>query len=507
VTYEASAHPDRQSRQAWWALALVGLLAFVNFGIGLGDPSGAIWDEAYYLTSTERYSHGMAQFASHPPLGLMLIAAGDRLEGSNRQLDTRALGRVKSAEGTVLPPGFSFVPVRIASGVFATLGAMLFLGLMYSLTRSTFSALVFSNLYTFENAFVTQFRAAQLDGFQIVFTLSALLFFVKSLQKGHVSARLLDVGLGVSCGLAMMVKLNSAVLLLLGMMLIVRRTAFYWIRVPSCVPLWPARYRLLGNAVRDGACMLGACLAAMVAVFTVHLLVCSHEVDAGSAAGKRDQVFLSAPYRDYLEGKRSLTPEVFLSAARDYSRFITADFEGVPHADTNGSTPIEWLRGGGTINYRWDSDGIRTAYVQLVGNPVGSLLALAAPCALIGLLLWPHRSPTRALNPMRRSLMWMLLIEWLAFMVLHEYLSTLRVMYLYHYFIGLVLAFVMLPLIFEEAADRWPSFERRRDLLLGGLTAALLTSFIFYAPLNFHRPLTHDECELRNALQHVVNCL
>jgi dolichyl-phosphate-mannose-protein mannosyltransferase len=292
----------------------------------------------------------------------------------------------------------------------------------------------------------------------------------------------------------------------LGVMLIVRRTGCDWTRARSCVPPGPARYRLLGNAARDGIYVLGSCLAAMVAVFTVHLLVCSHEVDAGSPAGSRDQQFLSAPYRDYLKGKRSLTPEVFLSAARDYGRFIHADFDGIPHADANGSTPITWLRGGGTINYRWDSAGDRTAYVQLVGNPASWLLALLAPCAVAGLLLWPHRSPASAAHPIRRSLMWMLLIEWLAFMVLHQYLSTLRVMYLYHYFIGLVLAFAMLPLVFEEVADRWPAFERRRDLLLGGLTAALLASFVFYSPLNFHRPLTRNDCQLRNVLHHVVNC-
>jgi hypothetical protein len=38
------------------------------------------------------------------------------------------------------------------------------------------------------------------------------------------------------------------------------------------------------------------------------------------------------------------------------------------------------------------------------------------------------------------------------------------------------------------------------------LTALLLVSFVFYSPLNFHRPLTHLECERRNTFQHVVDC-
>src|SRR6266702_1783938 len=204
----------------WYSLALVGLLASVNFLAGLAEPRGAIWDESYYLTSTERYAEGVAQFASHPPLGLMLIAAGDELLHPNRHIDTRPLGRDKQADGSVIPAGFSFAGVRSASGLFAVLGAMVFFALLYAITRSTFTALIFSNLFTFENAFVTQFRAAQLDAFQIAFTLVALLCFVIAAQRQQRSSPALEAGLGAACGLAMMVKLNAMVLALLGVMLV-----------------------------------------------------------------------------------------------------------------------------------------------------------------------------------------------------------------------------------------------------------------------------------------------
>jgi hypothetical protein len=38
------------------------------------------------------------------------------------------------------------------------------------------------------------------------------------------------------------------------------------------------------------------------------------------------------------------------------------------------------------------------------------------------------------------------------------------------------------------------------------MAAALLVSFVFYAPLNYHRPLTHAQCDLRNLFQHVIDC-
>ena len=487
-------------------MVLVGFLALVNFGIGLGDPRGTVWDESYYLTATERYSEGRAQFASHPPLGLMLLALGDRVFGAGSQPDTRELGRVKSVKAGLLPAGYSFVPVRSASAVFAVLGAMAFFALMYVLTRSTVVALIFSNLFTFENAFVAQFRAAQLDVFQVAFVVLALLQFSLAVKREQKPSALLDAGFGVSCGLAMMVKLNAVILILLGGMLIARRIVIAWWSIPASAPLLATRYRLLWTAARDVAVMGGSCLVAVVAVFAVHLLVSPHNVDTRSSAGQKDQAFLTEPYQDYLDGKRALTPAVIWSAAADYGRFMAADQEGIPRADRNGSRPMEWPLGAGTINYRWDSDGTYTAYVQLTGNRVGWLLALAAPFAALALLTLQWQRPVPSSDPARRPLLCMLLIEYVAFMCLHEYLSHIRVMYLYHYFIGLLLTFTLLPLVFDEALERWAPLRSRQSVALGAMTAALLASFVFYAPLSYHRPLTHHQCEIRNLFVHVVDC-
>ena len=45
------------------------------------DPPHIFWDENYHVTSAERYLEGVAQFEPHPPLGLMLIAAGEAWDG------------------------------------------------------------------------------------------------------------------------------------------------------------------------------------------------------------------------------------------------------------------------------------------------------------------------------------------------------------------------------------------------------------------------------------------
>jgi dolichyl-phosphate-mannose--protein O-mannosyl transferase len=487
----------------WCALGLVASLASVNFLAGLAEPRGAIWDESYYLTSSERYSEGVAQFASHPPLGLMLIAAGDGLLHPNRDIDTWPLGRDKHADSRAIPPGFSFAGVRSAPGLFAVLGAMVFFALMYAITQATFTALVFSNLFTFENAFITQFRAAQLDAFQIAFAALALLCFVSAAKRQQRNSPALEAGLGASCGLAMMVKLNAAVLLLLGAMLIARRLRMGWAGVP--------RRRLLLMAARDAGVTAGSCVLVMFAVFAVHVRISANYVDATNAAGQKDRQFLSRNYREYLQGTRPLSVSVIVSAADDYRRFMTADFEGIPRTDANASSPLQWPLERGTINYRLDSDGTRTSYVQLVGNRVSWILALAAPFAALVLLILQWRRPCEPADRVRpgcvrRALLGMLLVEYVAFMALHWFLGTYRVMYLYHYFIGLLLAFTLLPLVFREALDRWPPVQKWQTPTLAGLTALLLVSFVFYSPLNFHRPLTYQQCERRNSFQHVVDC-
>lgn len=100
----------------------------------------------------------------------------------------------------------------------------------------------------------------------------------------------------------------------------------------------------------------------------------------------------------------------------------------------------------------------------------------------------------------------MVLAEYIAFMAMNALLGRYRVLYLYHYFIGLVLAFMLLPLIYREVTERWAGLKSRQFTLLAIFTVLQLGSFVFYSPLSSHQPLTHAQCERRNVIQHVVDC-
>jgi dolichyl-phosphate-mannose-protein mannosyltransferase len=480
------------------AAVLVVALATMNFLVGISQPAHPIWDEKYYLTAAQRYEDGTAQFASHPPLGLMLITGGDLLLRPNREIETRSIGWNKEVTDELLPKHYSFAGMRLMSGLFAVIGAVLFFCIMLTLMRSVLPALLLSNLYVFENSFIVHFRAAHLDAFQLAFTLAALLCFIVSARRGQRSSPSLEFGLGSACGLAIMVKLNAALWMLLGPMLIVRRIGLAWRSSPTL--------RLLLTGLRDGTVIASGCLLSIAVVWTLHVAVSRHPPPPGSPAGTKDEAFMSNSYRAYLHGERGLSPVVVLAAAQSYTRFMLADLEGLPKSDRNGSQPLRWPLHRGVINYRWDADGVHTAYAQLAGNLVGWVIADTALVAAIGLLMLQWWRPLPSSSPERRALMIMLLLQYMVFMVAHVYLGTMRVMYLYHYFPALILAFLLVPLVFAEVGQRWHAARAWQEPALALLTALLLISFAFYSPLSFHRPLTHSQCEWRNVVQHVVDC-
>ncbi|MBI1682865.1 phospholipid carrier-dependent glycosyltransferase [Caulobacter hibisci] len=456
----------------------------------LGQPAQPIWDEAYYLTSTQRYLERTAQFASHPPLGLMLIAAGALVVDGNRDLPTHRLAETKSVKGEDVSVGYSYWGLRAASVVFGILGAALFFRLALVLNGGRLGAAqAFANLYIFDNALAVQFRAGHLDAFQSVFLLAALL--VLAVASRRVKPRIADaLAFGVLIGLAAMVRLNAVVLAPIGLLL------------PILAWRGPKPWRAAGARV---LALVGGGLAAVAVVMTIHVAVAPLPPMRGEPAGARDTAFVSPTYRDFLEGKRSLSPAVVWAAGSDYRRFIAADFAGTPKADPNGSSPLGWPLSVGAINYRWDSDGRTTRYLQLVGNPAGWAIGLLGMLLAAGLVCLRRGLDDDAV--LRRRLMLTLLAGWTMFMTAHLLLAQQRVLYLYHYFPGLLISWALAILAFEEACARWPAVARRRMPLLAAATGAVLLGFLAYAPFTYHRPLTHAGCAVRTLLgPHVADC-
>jgi dolichyl-phosphate-mannose--protein O-mannosyl transferase len=197
---------------------------------------------------------------------------------------------------------------------------------------------------------------------------------------------------------------------------------------------------------------------------------------------------------------------VIWHATYGYYQYMKHDFTGEVKTEPNGSQPILWPFMSKAINYRWDFDGHRTAYTQMLGNPVNWGLGLVG---VMGSLIMVIRRRFRDETPEETrdlDLSEALLAMYAVFMAVHIYLGLQRVMYIYHYFIGLGLSFMLTALLFRILARRFALLARHRFTILCGLSLLIAGSFLFYAPLTYHQQMTRAACEARNIPVRLVVC-
>lgn len=454
----------------------------------LDTPGGAVWDESYYLTAIQRQVERQAQFASHPPLGFLLASIAPRLAPARDQ--DAPLAARKTLAGEPLPAGYDLARARIGSALAGVLGAAVFYALMLVLTGRIVPALALANLFTFENAFLVQFRAAQLDGFLMLFSLLALLAFTVSFRRADRSAPGRDAAFGAAVGLAAMVKLIGVWLALAGPLLLLAR-----LRSRRDRFLGPALVAQAGSAVL----MTASFLAAIALVYAAQTADGARPPNLATPAGVRDEGFVSPAHGAWLAGRAPYSSKAVLAAARDDLDYMLGDLHGVPRTDPNGSGPAGWPLMRGTISYRWDSAGASTRYVQLVGNPVGWGVGL------IGLLLAPLVA-LGARDPRRRALALAFLVLWAWVMGLHAWLAQTRVMYLYHYFPALILGWCLAALAASEILERIPPRSRASQAALALAVLLHLAAFWFWSPVTFGRDLTAASCRARDTLTVHVQC-
>lgn len=484
--------------------ALILGIALCCFYVNRAEPPHLFWDENYHVTSAERYIEGIAHLEPHPPLGLMLIAAGEALYGANKNVDKHILVRDKQLKGDDLPAGFSFAGMRSMPSLFAAFAALLFYGLMYELTQHRLQALLLSSLYLFENAFVVHFRATHLDSFQMFFTIGALWLFVRLWKQSTPLRRWQYAKLSALCALALMVKVNAV--FLYGLF------AVLYFKDARTQPDTDRFSQLEDFVSKSGAAVL-ATLLVIFSVFYLHAALTRKLPDPSTSAGRQDLANMSAPYRTYLEQHQALTPRIVVIIVRDYFLFMDKDHKGVPKLNPNkpgenGSHPLHWPFHDRNISYRWDSNDGKTSYVELVGNQLSWYLGTT--CVLISSVMIFRRRLLHA--PLFGNRATYHLIEiftglYALFMLMNLWLIAQRVMYLYHYLMGLIISYVLVALTWQYACEANATLARHRYKIMSGAVAAIFVSFMFFLPLNNHSPLTKTQCERRNIwISHIVDC-
>ena len=486
----------------WLGALLVAAVAWLSFVRHRSEPPALFWDENYHVTSAERYVEGYAQLTPHPPLALLLIAAGEVLSGTNRNIDKHLLTTKKSVSGDELPQGFDFSGMRLMPALFAALGALAFYGLMLEIGGAVVPAALLSGLYLFENAFVVHFRAVHLEGIQMTFMVAALWQFVRCWKRASCSGAWHYALLTGLCTLASLVKVNAVFLLLLPALLLARD-----LLPPQATGV---RVRRLAGVAAASA----ATAAALVfAVVLVHVLVGRRLPELATPSGAQDLPRMSTEYREYVAGRAPLSAGLLWNVARDGLRNLGTEHLNAPRrrlndVTENGSSPWHWPFHDRNINYRWDSANGSTAYVELAGNQLAWYSGTLAVIASLVMLL-RHRlfRTVPAGRPHTWQLLECLAVLYIAFMAMSLYYESRRVMYLYHYFPGLLISYVMLALWWQRARELSRRFARHATSVLAAVMGVFLLCFLFFLPLSNHVPLTKAECERRNIwVSHLLDC-
>ncbi|WP_347332759.1 phospholipid carrier-dependent glycosyltransferase [Marinimicrobium locisalis] len=475
----------------FWVPALVLLVSLLVYGVNYGSPKAMFWDENYHITSGQKYIDGTLFMELHPPLGKLLIGAGEALFGGNEDLDKRALNQTDYLDGSDVPEGMSFTGFRFASTFLMALSVLFFYGIVWRITRRTWVAAGFSALLIFDNALVVHSRAAMLEGIQLFFILAALYYFVHILTRGKPLRLPQYAWLGVLVGLVVSVKLNGAVLLLLFVMV---WGVDQWENIKAW--RWKAMLQRLATTVPSAVLPI---IAVFASILYVHIALGENIV--GNNTYKASEEYL-----EEVRAGRSHSPTAFYHGFLDNVRYMLEYSDGVASLDIckpgeNGSYAIGWPLGNKSINYRWDKNTVngevKVRYIQIIANPIVWFSVAAGIVLSIGLIIsrFVYGNPVKD----NRQFYWVLAFTTLYVSYMTAILQIDRVMYLYHYLVPLVFGMLNLAMVFTYIFRDDVMANRRHTMInLGVFVLLVIGVFAWFSPFSYGLPINEDQFEARN---------
>lgn len=459
-------------------------VAFWTYVLGFGFPAVPFWDERYYIVDAQKYLHGVYFLDLHPPLGKLLIALGEWLVGQNARTDD-FLNVTYYAQ--TVPDGFSFVGFRVIPVLFAWMTAPILFAIFFKLVRSRLLACMLCGLYVFDNALIVHLRGAMLEGPLLFFTSALLLATINLVDFQALSRwrfRMWALLAGIALGCIVTTKAIGAAFLLVPVALI-----------------W--RFRHNRRLALEGALTtaVGGFLV-IVAVWEVHFSLARRVNPALLEAG-----FYQTPSdgaRAFLDGPDRV-PVIALPAligeAVRYARWYDAARPAIDFCrqDERASPFWMWPIGARSVPYWWDTaDGGKSfRYLYLQVNPVVWWTALAGLIAAVLLLVGSAIAPPA--RPLKhRFLLTMFTGLYFAYFVPLRWVHG--VMFLYHYFIPLMLTFVLLALVVDEITSlgRRTITMGHKQTALALWLAAVVACFWIYKPMTYYeRPLTSEALQRR----------
>lgn len=478
-------------RSAWLGLLTVTVLGYCTYMHNYAYPAQFFWDENYHVASAQKYLHGVFFMEPHPPLGKLLIAAGEAILQPNERTD-QFLG-TDYAGGAGM--NFSFAGYRFFPALLAWLAAPLIFGIFLLLSRNALHATLLSFLYVFDNALIVHLRGAMLEGPLVFFSVLSVLAFLLFLEwKNDERKRMLAaVGFGAAVAAAVTVKVFALIFLL-----------------PALIAMFVLRHHPRAMFQVGGAA-LAAFIVVFAGVWQIHFSIASH-VNPNLPDDGYYQA--SDSLKALLNAGRASSIAAFPLQLKDHMNFVSHYQRGVPEldlckADENGSPFFLWPVGARAISYRWETPGNDLyQYLYLQVNPVVWGAGLLSVILAVGLLCGAWFTDIQRLRPP---------VALLAFLAMYGgFLAAVsritRVMYLYHYFLPLLFTLFMLPLVLGMVRrfGPWHVTATARTGVLAALALLTFIGFQFYRPLSYYEPIDAASFQRRALLSiwelHCVGC-
>lgn len=462
-------------------LVLVVLVSYFTYFVNYQNPQAFFWDENYHVASAQKYLNGVHFMEPHPPLGKLLIAAGEALFDQNAKDDQF----ITTDYGQNPPEGFSFTGYRFFPTLLAWLTAPLLFLIFLSITKNPVWSMLLTSPYMFDTAQIVHGRGAMLETAMLFFALLAVLGVLKLREKhdrNHVALCAVLFGAGFS--LALLTKVFSLILILL---------------LPAAVVFLWKKKRMMGMFMGIAAMSF---VIPYVAVWQTHFALGKTVVPELPDNGYYQA---SAEYKAILNEGATGNILNFPVMLRDSIKFVGHYQRGVPRldlckSDENGSPWFLWPVGGRTINYRWaTSGGSAYRYLTLVANPAGWFLGLLGVVLAGALVLSEFFMGGKSLQ--QRTLLLTFLALYCGFLAAVSQID--RVMYLYHYFMPLSFAWILFGIVVTEMHQLggMKLTADRKTWTLLACTALVFIGFQAYRPFAYYEPLLDKQVEHRNIVK------
>ena len=455
-----------------FGVILVGLSTYLFF-FRLDYPENLIFDETYHIPSAQKYLSGVFFQENHPPLGKLLIAAGELIfnsDGNHNQLIS-----MNKVDGDVEKIGY--FGYRFFSALFGIGSILLFYLLLSTIIKNKVIAGGVSLVASLDNGFLVQSRAAMLDSFLIFFILFSLFCSWYLAEKNNNRWQLLlwSTFLGLSIAGAVLIKHTGLITLL-----------------PMIFCLWELRRRGWEVVVCVLALILTTFSVVYVGVWKTHYQIADKVVSENYYETNEEIRAV------ILDGKGGFWKSTVAQIAEGW-KFSENYNLGVPKldlckVDEIGSPWYYWPMGGRAINFRWEEAGPETyRYIYLMGNPMTWFMSLLG--AIYGTAITISMSIGWVKKEKHLTAIGGLTIIYWAYLLT---LSTIhRVMYLYHYFpalfIGLILFALNLESFYERSHYVYKSLVVK--IILSVVVLLTIIAFLAYKPLTYYEPIKNEQFE------------